>query len=129
MNDLTVSLEGIDHQLLLDEWRWLVPQRMTILSVTVLGDIFLRDSDGSVHWLDVAGGKLSKVADSESAFQNALRDEALRDNWFLPKIDEILNDYTRARLCAEPKYRPWLLPASAGTLRGTDDFNLFPCQL
>jgi hypothetical protein len=41
MNDLTVSLEGIDHQLLLDEWRWLVPQRMTILSVTVLGDIFL----------------------------------------------------------------------------------------
>jgi hypothetical protein len=86
MKDLTVPIEGIDHEQLLGEWRWLIPQRMTILSITLLGDVFLRDSDGSIHWLDVAGGKLSKVADSEAAFESALRDEALRDNWFLPQV-------------------------------------------
>jgi hypothetical protein len=62
----------------------------------------------------------------EAHIGNTQRDQ---QRWTERSSDEILNDYTRARLCAEPKYRPWLLPASAGTLRGTDDFNLFPCQL
>jgi hypothetical protein len=84
---------------------------MTILSVTTLGDIFLRDSDGSVHWLDVAGGKLSKVADSEAAFQSALRDETLRDNWFLPEVISELastGPKLRARQCYSYKKPPCL---------------------
>ena len=84
MIDYTVSISGIDTREILDEWRWLIPQQMRLISITIFGDAFLCDFDGSISWLDAAGGKLLKVADSMKAFEKEILDDANVDKWFLP---------------------------------------------
>ncbi len=58
-NDLTLNPDGIDFNDLLAEWRWLVPETMVPVVVSALGDLFLRDNDNSIYWLDTGSGKLT----------------------------------------------------------------------
>jgi hypothetical protein len=41
---------------------------VTLISRNAYGDLFLRDEQGKVFWLDVANGSLSQIASSESQF-------------------------------------------------------------
>ena len=67
-NELTINPDGLDFDTLLEEWRWLVPETMSPVVVSALGDLFLVDADDSVHWLDTGAGKLTRVADSPVEF-------------------------------------------------------------
>lgn len=75
-------VDRLEVERLLSEWRWLCPQRMTLVARTAFGDLFLRDEAGAVSWLDIGVGKLSKVASSETEFREAARTSEKRSQWF-----------------------------------------------
>jgi hypothetical protein len=53
---------------------------MSLVARNVFGDLFLRDQAGQIHHLDVAIGKLMKVADSEAQFKELAPGK--REEWF-----------------------------------------------
>lgn len=62
-------VDHLDVERLLADWRWLCPKRMTLVARNAFADLFLRDESGEIFRLDVAVGKLTKVADSEPQFR------------------------------------------------------------
>ena len=85
-NDLTLNPDGIDFNDLLSEWRWLVPETMVPVVVSALGDLFLRDNDNSIHWLDTGAGKLTRVADSPEQFKQLMLQTQNANEWFIPQL-------------------------------------------
>jgi hypothetical protein len=76
------DVDVLDPDRLLREWRWLCPQRVTIIDRNAYGDLFLRDESGRIHKLDVGSGEFAPVAGSMSEF-DALRDTPeKREEWF-----------------------------------------------
>ena len=63
-------------------WRWLCPQKVTLINRNAYGDLFLRDEAGRVFWLDVAIGRLSQIADSETRFLALCENADNRKEWF-----------------------------------------------
>jgi len=76
------QVDHLDVELLLSEWRWLCPGRMELVARNAFGDLFLRDGDGAVFWLNVAIGRLTKVSDSEAAFHEMAGTAQKREEWF-----------------------------------------------
>ena len=75
-------VDDLDVGQLLSEWRWLCPQRMTLVTRTAFGDLFLRDEAGAIFWLNTAVGKLNKVANSEAKFREEAQTSEKRSQWF-----------------------------------------------
>ena len=75
LQDLTVNIDHLDRETLLEDWVWLIgPSRFPIL-VTASGDAFVQDAaDGSVHVLDAGAGTLARVAGSVDEFRTLLAD-------------------------------------------------------
>ena len=65
---LSISIDGLDRDRLLSDWRWLVPDDLQLVSMTLFGDCFLKDRQGSIHFLDTLGGRLTLIATSNEAF-------------------------------------------------------------
>ena len=80
------AVDHLDVERLLAEWRWLCPNPMSLVARSAFGDLFLRDQSGQIHRLDVAIGKLLKVADSETQFMELATSK--REEWFA-ESDEI----------------------------------------
>ena len=74
VDDLSVD------QLLVD-WRWLCSEPVSLVARNVFGDLFLRNVEGKVLWLQVAVGKLSEITDSESQFRDLLKQDTNRETW------------------------------------------------
>ncbi len=78
--ELFVELNPETKGFLLEDWRWKVGYDAEIFRVTVFGDLFIRDSNGWIFWLDTGSGRYSEVAkDSE---QWAKEIQAQGDQWF-----------------------------------------------
>jgi len=75
-------VENLDLERLLSEWRWLCPQRVSLIARTAFGDLFLRDEAGAILWLNSAVGILTKVADSEAEFRRVAATPEKRSEWF-----------------------------------------------
>ncbi|MFZ0279732.1 MAG: hypothetical protein WA254_09365 [Candidatus Sulfotelmatobacter sp.] len=75
-------MDQLDIERLLADWRWLCPKPMTLLARSAFGDLFLRDESGEVFGLDVAAGKLTKIADSEAEFRELAASQKKRAEWF-----------------------------------------------
>ena len=80
--DLIVPLDGIDLCRMLEFWRWLMPDTHRPLFATALGDLFLRDPDGRVLWLDMGDGRLHAVATDEAEFGCLAADPENGSLWF-----------------------------------------------
>lgn len=85
-NELTINPDGLDFDSLLLEWRWLVPESMSPVVVSALGDLFLRDADESIHWLDTGAGKLTRVADNGEHFKELMVQSDFANEWFIPQL-------------------------------------------
>lgn len=85
-NELTVNPDGLDFEMLLEEWRWLVPDSMEPVVVSALGDLFLRDDDNTIHWLDTGSGKLTRVANSPEHFKELMVQPDNANVWFIPQL-------------------------------------------
>jgi hypothetical protein len=76
------AVEQLDVQRLLIDWRWLRPKPMTLVARNTFANLFLRDDSGHIYLLDVAIGKLTKVADSEAHFRELAATNESREQWF-----------------------------------------------
>jgi hypothetical protein len=63
------GVDYLDVERLLVEWRWLCAKPMTLIGRNAYADLFLKDDSGEIYQLDVAVGKLAKVAGSEAQFR------------------------------------------------------------
>jgi hypothetical protein len=80
------SVDDLDVERLLSEWRWLCPNPLSLVARNAFGDLFLRDQAGQIYQPDVAIGKLLKVADSEKQFKELATSK--REEWFA-ESDEV----------------------------------------
>jgi hypothetical protein len=67
-----VIRDGIDSELFLKEWRWLVPAAREVVLVSPFGDMILL-MDGQYWFLFTASAKLEHIADSKAELENVLR--------------------------------------------------------
>jgi hypothetical protein len=67
-------------------WRWLVPQTLGPMVVTALGDMFLLDGDGKMHWLDVGAGTLTCTNCFFHQFIHVKSDSETGELWYLPDL-------------------------------------------
>jgi hypothetical protein len=72
----------LDVSRLLEQWRWLCRQSVTLVARNGFGDMFLRTNDRKILWLSVGGGSLTEIAESELGFEHSLADSAKRELWF-----------------------------------------------
>ena len=75
-------VDHLDVDRLLSEWRWLCPQSMGLVAKSAFGDLFLHDETGKVFKLDIAIGKLTEVAQSETEFRKLACTKEKREEWF-----------------------------------------------
>jgi hypothetical protein len=76
------SIEHLEVDKLLAEWRWLCRNEMTLVARNAFADLFLCDSAGKIFRLDVAAGKLTKISESETKFRQIAETLEKREEWF-----------------------------------------------
>jgi hypothetical protein len=89
--EFTVSIEGIDTQALLSSW----PDAPTVarsILMTVFGDLFFADPSGAVYFVDLTCGEITKVAETEAAFDQIINSNEIPAEWFMPDIADTLRD-------------------------------------
>ncbi|WP_394002695.1 T6SS immunity protein Tdi1 domain-containing protein [Luteimonas sp. WGS1318] len=84
--ELAVDLSGQSSDDLMREWRWLVPEALSLRMVSALGDAFLEDASGAIYWLDTGGAELTRIADSRENFDYSRQEPELADRWFAPQL-------------------------------------------
>ena len=85
-NELTVAPGTHSADDLLSEWRWLLGDAYQIVLISSLGDLFLSDGAGHIHWLDAGAGRLTKIASSLDEFQQFRQQPANVAEWFVPQL-------------------------------------------
>lgn len=87
LSDLTVNFDHLDGDALLDDWRWLVGDKMQVVLISAIGDAFLHDpQDGGIRYLATGAGEVERVADTVEQFSNLLGDEAFVVERFAPGL-------------------------------------------
>jgi hypothetical protein len=76
------DIDQLDVNRLLEQWRWLCVEPVTLVARNGFGDLFLRTAEGRVLRLNVGDGTLGQVAESESSFEDSLKYLAKRELWF-----------------------------------------------
>ena len=76
------AVDQLDVERLLTDWRWLCPQPVTLVARNAFADLFLENESGEILKLDVAIGKLTKVADSYDQFRELAATHEKREEWF-----------------------------------------------
>ena len=79
---MNFTVEQLDGNRLLAEWSWLCTEPMVLVARNGFGDLFLRTGQGGIVCLNIGKGTLDDVAESESGFDDLLRDPAQRQHWF-----------------------------------------------
>lgn len=85
-HELTIGFDPDKGGALLHDWRWLVGNDVQVVVVSALGDLFLRDGEGRIHWLDVGAARLSQAAESAEEFKRLLQQPDNADEWFVPQL-------------------------------------------
>jgi hypothetical protein len=76
------AVDHLDVERLLADWRWLCPERVSLIAKSAFGDLFLLNETEQVLRLDVAVGTLTKVSDSENQFRELAGSRDKRQEWF-----------------------------------------------
>jgi hypothetical protein len=92
LKNLSIDLSDIDTGKLVENWVWLIGSDKHPIIVTNIGDMFLKDEQEHVYWLNAGEGDINKVADSISSFEEMLLDEELVDEWFLPQLEKEIKE-------------------------------------
>ena len=82
-NDLTVSFKHLDRSKLVEDWQWLIGETALPILITSIGDMFLQETDGTIHWLMAGSAEYEQVAESYEEFQEKLKEDDLVDTWFV----------------------------------------------
>jgi len=85
-SELTVDFSSCSESDLLADWRWLLRDAMQLLLVSALGDAFLVDEQGQVHWLDTGWAHVTTVAKSVDEFKGLMVQPDRAEEWFVPDL-------------------------------------------
>jgi hypothetical protein len=111
---------------MIDSWRWLIGHgAFSVVCVTAMGNLFIADSAGVVHFLDTTEGLFRRVADTCEAL-DSLFDSSNNRRWLLWSffVRELLKS---AQPLAPGQCYGWKVPPCLG---GEIDFkNLEPTDV
>lgn len=89
VNDYLIHHAGFDWPELLAGWAEILPETFAIWLVNSFGDVFIIADDGSVHRLDVAVGKLDRLANTRDQFADLIDVPPNANNWIMiPLVDQ-----------------------------------------
>lgn len=83
IEDCLINTEGLDLTHLLDDWNELVDDSYKPILITVLGDAFLKNSEGKIFFLDTISYKLIEIAKNVDDFFELLDNYDNVIVWFL----------------------------------------------
>jgi hypothetical protein len=81
--DLSIDLSNIDRSKLIVDWIWLIGNDKEPIMVSSIGDMFLKDKNGKIYWLNVGEGLLDSVSENIDEFNLKLKDDSQVDEWFM----------------------------------------------
>ena len=91
IHDYLIDQSGLDWNVLLEEWHWLLPSEFTVWLLTRTGDLFIIVPDGSIHMLDVGAGTLSKVASGRDEACTRIDEPGVAKDWLMiPIVDQLV---------------------------------------
>ncbi len=114
-NELTVASDSLSTEDLLSEWGWLLRDAYEIVLISSLGDMFLEDARGNIHWLEAGAGRLSQIAGSFEEFQKLRQQSVHAQAWFRPQLVGDLME-NGLRLCPGQCFGYKLPPALGGIM-------------
>lgn len=111
------------HQGLAESWGWLIGDKKP-LHFSACGDVFLTDAAQAVEWLETTTGKLTRLVDSVSAFEELLKQRSFCDGVLQAPLVEQL----RAQLGPLPPVRCYsykMMPVLGGS-EGLENRAILP---
>jgi hypothetical protein len=88
LNDYLIDQSGKDSPVLLGGWGTWLPESFDLWLVNRFGDLFIVPPDGSVHFLDVGGCVITRVAESRSQFATRVGEGDNANIWLMiPLVD------------------------------------------
>jgi hypothetical protein len=91
VNDYLVDHRGFDWRTILSDWVWVLPESFTVWLMNRFGDLFIVLEDGSVHWFDVGGATLKRIADSRDDFCKKIDEDNNANDWLMiPLVDRLV---------------------------------------
>lgn len=81
--DLTISLDDLDTESLLQNWKWLVPKDFIPIQMSKFGHWFFIDPSGKVFNLDLIEGELLEIAPSVAEYNSLKNNVEMQTEWFL----------------------------------------------
>ena len=81
--DIIIDFTNIENKDLTENWTWLIGEKMAPIMISCIGDMFLEDEDGKIHWLNVGDGSLELVAENKEELQEKMDDEKIANEWFM----------------------------------------------
>lgn len=125
LSDVLLHPSEYDGTTVAEPWRWKLGSELSVLHVTVLGNLFLVDGNGAVSLLDTWSGQLHGVSQSYDEYKNRVAsDVTFFESWFLVELVESLTA-TKPTRSSGHVFSPYVSPALGGSLT-TDNFSLAP---
>jgi hypothetical protein len=84
--ELTVDVSPAVAKQLAVEWRWLLPEDMSVRAVSAIGDAFLSNASGHVFLLDVAAAGLTEITTSLAHFESLKNDREASEELFAESL-------------------------------------------
>jgi hypothetical protein len=81
--DLSIQFQTIEKHKLIEDWIWLVDTDKDPIMISSIGDMFLKDKNGKIYWLDVGRGSLELVSENLDDFKSKLNDDSKVNEWFM----------------------------------------------
>ncbi len=91
LSPYTLPVERDDWDVLLTEWRSLIPQGSSRWLLSRFGELFFEQSDGKIGLLQISGFQYAVVAKNKKDFEEWLVDPDKMSEWFLaPLVDQLI---------------------------------------
>jgi hypothetical protein len=81
--DLSIDFSTIDKSKLIEEWIWLIGNDKEPIMISSIGDMFLKDNNGKIYWLNVGEGLIDLASENLDDFKSILKDDSQVDEWFM----------------------------------------------
>lgn len=83
IDDLTVNFKHLKREQVLSDWEWLIGKNKLPVLLLASGDAFIQEAiDESVYFLDVAFGRIAKIASSGDEFSRLLSNKDFINEFF-----------------------------------------------
>jgi hypothetical protein len=124
LDKLTVTLRDPERQAdILSDWTWLIGSAKRPLLLTAAGDAFVQDlGDGSVHYLNVNAGQVSRIAETTQAFEHLLHDAVFVDAYLCPHLVDDLR--RRGMVLKQNEIYSYRIPLALGGKVGADNIDI-----